>query len=1060
MNPFIASLKERYKENILCTIEKLNQEIREELKISTINYQIPIIYTEKPIINLLIGNTTINRCLETLIDSGADINLLPGKVYDQLKALKLVPELSPIKDSYKISGVSGHLLNLAGNCNLKFSLKEEGEYYTEQFAVMYPQPGLPSNARPIIGYPFLRKHGYVLNPEKGLIKERKLIQQVYSLKGVYPVVSTVRQILIPGETAYIKGVILTKALTNQNSEVGTEVIISADHDWDLSNPDSLFLPQITSVQPRRMVQIQINHRNVKTDKIIQCGDIIAYASKNVSINIQEQNLIRTLTVLAQLKPENDPTDTVRQQLLSEIKDLTIDPKIKTFLIDAGFKSLVSFYEDEETYQVNAVIETTDISSEKLLHPGININVHNPLKCTFENNVDVELPEVTCKPQPEPDGVAFPEKLNPQFYDNITTPSEIPMLGNPDIIPSWEDVLSKVNCYHNKAKPQLMEIINKYKKAVSIHKYDLGKYNGEPVVVQIKEGSHPVRTRFRPTPPQLFKPAQKLLDQLQKYNIISKETSAYSSAARWVVKAAPDLTAQQCKERNAAAGSKDDTSTELDLRLTIDLRQLNDRMIYENHPLISPKKILPLIAKAKFCSTIDLPSAFYQLPLHKDSRKYFGFSANSAQYTLNRLSMGAKNSPQSLMTVLIHVLEGLEVTVLVYSDNLILLTEEDDYKIHVKLIETVFSRFEKYGLKLSISKSHFLISEQMQIFGHRINLKTKEIRPDATKVEKLRNLPFPVTRSLLKGFIGGVNFWTEILSNIAEPLSTLNSLLRNPGLPYLPGKEHHQAFERIKQKLTADNYVLLPDLEKTFYIFSDTGPSYSAGIIAQESVSGYLRPVIYFNKTLSPSESRFSQVEREGVGLISLLKSYQYLLQLGKICLFTDCRALSFIRQGSNSNLKLNRYSQYLALYDYKVFFLAARHPISKLVDVMSRPDEVRPKNMRFSTDIIEKIVIKPQLFWKYALPKGDLAELIQEGIQISQNGLDLTQLESSKNKQVSEDQGNLVPGLSALAVTRAQTRKRLKGSTPISKPDPTHPIIILTDDEENKDGELEEPPPP
>ena len=465
MNPFVASLKERYKENILCTIEKLNQEIREELKISIINYQIPVIYTEKPIINLLIGNTTINRLLETLIDSGADINLLPGKVYDQLKALKLVPELSPIKDSYKISGVSGHLLNLAGNCNLTFSLKEEGEHYTEQFAVMYPQPGVPSNARPIIGYPFLRKHGYVLIPEKGLIKERKLIQQVYSLKGVYPVVSTVRQILIPGETAYIKGVILTKALTNQNSEVGTEVIISADHDWDLSNPDSLFLPQITSVQPRRVVQIQINHRNVKTDKIIQCGDIIAYASKNVSINIQEQNLIRTLTVLAQLKPENDPTDTVQQQLLSEIKNLTIDPKIKTFLIDAGFESLVRFYEDEETYQVNAVTETTDISEEKLLHPGININVHNPLKCTFENNVDVELPEVTCKPQPEPDGVAYPEKLNPQFFDNITTPSDIPMLGNPDIIPSWEDVLSKVNCYHNKAKPQLMEIINKYNKIV-------------------------------------------------------------------------------------------------------------------------------------------------------------------------------------------------------------------------------------------------------------------------------------------------------------------------------------------------------------------------------------------------------------------------------------------------------------------------------------------------------------------------------------------------------------------------------------------------------------------
>ena len=111
---------------------------------------------------------------------------------------------------------------------------------------MYPQPGLPSIARPILVYPFMKKHRYVLMPEKGLIKERELMKQVYSLKGVYPVVSTVRQTLMPMETACIKGVILTKALTNQNSEIGTEVIISADHDWDLSNPNSLFLPQITS----------------------------------------------------------------------------------------------------------------------------------------------------------------------------------------------------------------------------------------------------------------------------------------------------------------------------------------------------------------------------------------------------------------------------------------------------------------------------------------------------------------------------------------------------------------------------------------------------------------------------------------------------------------------------------------------------------------------------------------------------------------------------------------------------------------------------------------------
>ena len=69
MNPFIESLKGRYREEILCTIEKLNDEVREDMKTQKINYKVPIIYTEKPIINLLIGNATVKKSLETLVDS-------------------------------------------------------------------------------------------------------------------------------------------------------------------------------------------------------------------------------------------------------------------------------------------------------------------------------------------------------------------------------------------------------------------------------------------------------------------------------------------------------------------------------------------------------------------------------------------------------------------------------------------------------------------------------------------------------------------------------------------------------------------------------------------------------------------------------------------------------------------------------------------------------------------------------------------------------------------------------------------------------------------------------
>ena len=296
----------------------------------------------------------------------------------------------------------------------------------------------------------------------------------------------------------------------------------------------------------------------------------------------------------------------------------------------------------------------------------------------------------------------------------------------------------------------------------------------------------------------------------------------------------------------------------------------------------------------------------------------------------------------------------------------------------------------------MTKSHYMISTKLQLFGHRIDLKNRTIRPDHSKIEKLLNVPFPTTRKLLCSFLGGLNFFSEILGPIAEHLATLNTLLRNPDQNFKVNDTHRIAFEKIKNRLTHDNFILLPDLEKTFFIFSDTGPFYSAGILLQENENNHLAPIAFYNKTLSESESSFSQVEKEGIGLISLFKSYQYLLQLADIVLFTDCRSLSFIKQGSVSNLKLNRYSIFLDMFKYKVFFLRSNSNIIRLVDLLSRPNLKTPRNIRYADDILTNIIINPNIFFKYALTKGDMEKMIQECIQFQPHGRSITDLELNR----------------------------------------------------------------
>lgn len=1024
MNPTKMKLQDKYKKEIYATVDRLQRELDRQTQINIINYQIPMVDQNKPIVNIKLGP----RNLQALLDTGADTNLMPGAVYEQLRRDNLAPAMSPPRAGHQVRGISGESMDIAGYCRLTFKLDDSGVNCTDNFMVIYPPIGdEPNRLKTIIGYPTMRSNRLIIVPGKGVLRERDLLRQVSNLGGIYPVVAKEDHLLIPGIDTIVSGQILSKAGQDAAEQIGRSFVVSADLDPELGNPRPYFLPFICSCNPSRTVQLRINPLNIITETLIRKNQVIAYGTLTNPLNPDAERLIDSITVLAQLNEENDPSDEIRQDLLNTVQIQLRNPEHRQLLQNLGLNSLVTFCMENPRLDNFSDVHITENQTS-----GVGVQISQPQRTVFDTNVDILPP--TEKPKPNEtgeDGEVRPEKLNPQFYDNLETPHEIPNLGSPEHIETpWEEVIKKINCYHDPAKPQLLDIVNKYKEAVSKHKYDLGRYNGGDVEVQVKPGSAPVHSRFRPTPPQLFGPAQKLLNQLEKFEIISRGSSTYSSPARWVIKSKPDMTAEQCRKKGVEPGSKDETCQDIDLRLTLDLRQLNKTLIFENHPLISPKKLIPLITKASFCSVIDLPSAFYQLPLHQNSRKYFGFSANSTHYVLNRLSMGAKNSPQSLMTVLLQVLAGLETNVLVYSDNLILLTEEPDYETHLKLVEEVFKRFTAFGLKLSLEKSHFIITEKLQIFGHKINLVTKQIRPDTSKIDKLRSLPFPVNRSLLKGFIGGVNFFLELLGNIAADLAILNQLLRNPTQPYQPSEIHEEAFQRILIVLTRDNFVLLPDLQKTFYIFVDCGPCYCAGIIAQESAGGALRPVAYYNKTLSETESKYSQVEREALGLISLLRSYQYLLQLGDLVLFTDCRSLSFIKQGSNSNLKLNRYSQFLALFTYKVFFLAARHPISRLVDLMSRPDSSKPRNIRFSEDNLEKIIITPQLFWKYALNKGELNELIEEGIKIYQDGQDLTELqlnEKTRNKEINT--------LSVLAVTRSQTKRT---DTTLEKPSDPH----------------------
>lgn len=82
------------------------------------------------------------------------------------------------------------------------------------------------------------------------------------------------------------------------------------------------------------------------------------------------------------------------------------------------------------------------------------------------------------------------------------------------------------------------------------------------------------------------------------------------------------------------------------RLCIDFRQLNKKLIPDKFPLPRIDNVLDNLGKAKFFSTLDLYSGFWQIPLTENSRNPTSFSCGEGSFRFKVVPFGLNVAPNS------------------------------------------------------------------------------------------------------------------------------------------------------------------------------------------------------------------------------------------------------------------------------------------------------------------------------------------------------------------------------------------------------------------------------
>ena len=152
---------------------------------------------------------------------------------------------------------------------------------------------------------------------------------------------------------------------------------------------------------------------------------------------------------------------------------------------------------------------------------------------------------------------------------------------------------------------------------------------------------------------------------------------------------------------------------------IDFRKLNARTKKDSFPLPRMQETMESMVGARFFSSMDLKSGFWQVGMSEKCRQYTAFTVGSlGVYEFLQMPYGLCNAPATFQRLMQNCLGELNLTyALVYLDDMIVYSKmEED---HLRLLQAIFQRFHEHGLKLKPSKCSFL-RKQITFLGHEVS----------------------------------------------------------------------------------------------------------------------------------------------------------------------------------------------------------------------------------------------------------------------------------------------------------------------------------------------------
>ena len=413
------------------------------------------------------------------------------------------------------------------------------------------------------------------------------------------------------------------------------------------------------------------------------------------------------------------------------------------------------------------------------------------------------------------------------------------------------------------------------------------------------------------------------------------------------------------------------------RPILDLSILNRYVLTTKFRMETVRTVMSAIRENDWMASLDLQDAYFQVPVHRESRKFLRFTWEGKVYQFRVLCFGLATAPQVYTRMMAPVSAALHrqgIRLLRYLDDWLVLasSEKEAYRI----IQSLLSLCSNLGIMINWEKSSLSPSQIMTYLGMEIHSRSLKVFPTERRLVNLQehlelflSLNAPPAKDWMT-LLGHMSSLIHMIPGARRRMRSLQAQLsqqwdRQVQGDYFPIPWTDSCLEDLrwwsqKRNLRTGQSLMMasPDL----FLYTDASLGGWGASLLQDSISDIWSPL---EKTLHINLLELRAIR---LGLLHFTE-----IMRGKtVAVFSDnATALSYIaKEGGTRSASLNDEAQkilrWAEVHSVKILTQFVRGSSNVLADCLSRRSQVISTEWTLHQDVCN-------LLWKlWGYPTVDL----------------------------------------------------------------------------------------